>query len=63
MKTNELTKAQRMVNIYSRDACLKAYQMHEEGNGAKTIGEYLKVVTNTADALINAGRTLTNQNK
>jgi len=51
------SNAQRAVEKYGQDVCAKAFDMNErEGEGASTIGIYLGLTTNQADAAINAGR-------
>jgi hypothetical protein len=44
------------INKYGRQTCLEAYELHREGNGARTIGFYLNLTTNQADCAIDAGR-------
>lgn len=47
------------VKKYGKEKCLKAYEIHEkQGAGASTVGFYLGLTTNQADAAINAGREL-----
>lgn len=48
----------RIVQVYGAKACIDAYLRNEKGEGAKTIGYSLHVHTNTADAMIDAGRKL-----
>ena len=57
---NKLTaKTRKAVAKYGFDACLKAYLMSREGEGANTISHTCAPTirtTNQADAAINAGR-------
>ena len=46
---------------YGKQTCIDAYQLHREGNGASTIGFYLKLTTAQADCAIDAGRDITKQ--
>jgi hypothetical protein len=51
---------------YGRDACLTAYKMNAEGEGASTIavtGPATIRTTRQADAAINAGRDIVNNDK
>jgi len=58
----ELSKsAKRIIAKYSKKIAAEAFKSHEEGCGGRTIGQELGVKTNTADALINAGRELSEQ--
>lgn len=42
---------------YYKEICIRAFERHEQnGEGANTIGFYLKMTTRQADAAINAGR-------
>lgn len=47
------------INKFGREVCLEAYDLHKQGNGASTIGFYLKLTTQQADCAIDAGRTIT----
>lgn len=51
-------KTETAVAKYGRETCVKAARLHAEGNGASTIGVYLDLKTNQADAAINAGEEL-----
>ncbi len=58
---NKSTKA--AIAKYTEPTCVKAFEMHDtQGMGANTIGFYLKLTTQQADAAINAGRELANNN-
>ena len=46
---------------YGKQTCIDAYQLHREGNGARTIGSYLNLTTNQADSAIDAGRDIADQ--
>ena len=46
---------------YGRQTCLDAYDLHTQGNGARTIGFYLNLTTAQADCAIDAGRDIFNQ--
>lgn len=46
---------------YGRQTCIDAYDLHRQGNGARTIGSYLNLTTNQADCAIDAGRDLMEQ--
>ena len=42
---------------YSKEICVEAFKLHKQyGEGANTVGFYLKMTTRQADAAINAGR-------
>lgn len=58
---NLTKKAKAAIAKYGMEKCQRAYAQHESGNGANTIGFYLKLTTNQADAAINAGRELAQQ--
>lgn len=49
------------ITKYGRQTCLEAYDLHREGNGARTIGNYLNLTTAQADCAIDAGRDIFNQ--
>lgn len=50
---------QNAITKYTKAVCIKAFERHEQcGEGANTIGFYLKMTTRQADAAINAGREL-----
>lgn len=49
-------KTQRAIAKYTEAKCLRAYRLNIDGEGASTIGIYLGLTTNQADAAINAGR-------
>ena len=50
-------KTQRAIKSYGYDTCLDAFRMHDrDGEGGSTVGFYLGLKTNQADAAINAGR-------
>jgi hypothetical protein len=55
-----MTTAQTIAK-YGRQVCLEAYDLHREGNGARTIGNYLNLTTAQADCAIDAGRDIFNQ--
>lgn len=55
-RDNLSPKTRRAVAKYGRKACVDAYSIHQEGNGASTVGFYLNLTTQQADAAINAGR-------
>ena len=55
MKTNQA------IAKYGRQTCLDAYDLHQQGNGAGTIGFYLNLTTRQADCAIDAGRDIANQ--
>jgi len=57
---NKLSQnAKRAIKKYTKEVCLKAVKMNEdEGMGGNTIGFYLGLTTNQADAACNAGREL-----
>jgi hypothetical protein len=48
----------RAIDKYGIEVCKQAYEMHMEGNGARTVSYEIYVLNNTnaADAAINAGR-------
>ena len=49
----------RALKAYTQQICERAYQLHHvDGEGASTVGIYLGLTTNQADAAINAGREL-----
>jgi len=53
--------SRRAIEKYGQDVCTKAFMMHhKDGEGASTVGIYLGLTTNQADAAINAGRELRN---
>jgi hypothetical protein len=49
-------KAARAVHAYGLELCRRAYAMHREGNGARTVGFEYGLTTRQADAAIDAGR-------
>ena len=55
MKTNQA------IIKYGKHTCIDAYDLHRQGNGARTIGMYLNLTTAQADCAINAGRDLMEQ--
>jgi hypothetical protein len=55
MKTNQA------IAKYGKHTCIDAYDLHRQGNGARTIGMYLNLSTAQADCAINAGRDLMEQ--
>jgi hypothetical protein len=55
MKTNQA------IAKYGKHTCIDAYDLHRQGNGARTIGMYLNLTTAQADCAINAGRDLMDQ--
>lgn len=49
----------RAIEKYGEAICREAYRLHsEEGEGGRTVGIYLGLTTNQADAAINAGRAI-----
>ncbi len=61
MRTNtNLTPATRnAVRKYGERRCLEAWELCDQrGEGGRTVGYYMGVTTNTADAMIFAGREL-----
>lgn len=62
MKTNLSSKTLKAIRLYGADACRKAFQMNERGEGANTIANTIPFATirttQQADAAINAGREL-----
>lgn len=60
MKTKLSAKSLRAIHLYGADACRKAFQMNEAGEGANTIANTIPFATirttQQADAAINAGR-------
>jgi hypothetical protein len=48
--------AKKAIGKYGLSTCLKAFELHQQGNGASTVGFELGLKTNQADAAINAGR-------
>lgn len=48
----------RAIANYGESICRKAYELHQRGEGASTVGFYLDLKTRQADAAINAGREL-----
>jgi hypothetical protein len=57
-----MTTAQ-AITKYGRQTCLDAYDLHMQGNGARTIGNYLNLTTAQADCAIDAGRDILRQDK
>ena len=55
MKTNQA------IAKYGKHTCIDAYDLHRQGNGARTVGMYLNLSTAQADCAINAGRDLMEQ--
>lgn len=55
------TKTQAAVAKYGRETCLRAAQLHAEGEGGRTVGIYLGLTTRQADAAIDAGEELASQ--
>lgn len=56
----------RAIKAYGREACLTAFRMSQEGEGASTIaltGPRSIKTTRQADAAINAGRDIVNNDK
>jgi predicted TIM-barrel fold metal-dependent hydrolase len=43
------------------ETCIDAFDLHKQGNGARTIGIYLNLTTAQADCAIDAGRDITKQ--
>lgn len=49
---------------YGIEVCVKAHEMHEQGNGASTVSHSFVTLngnTRSADAAINAGREIKNK--
>jgi len=46
---------------YGKQTCIDAFDLHRQGNGARTIGNYLNLTTAQADCAIDAGRDITSQ--
>jgi len=46
---------------YGKQTCIDAYELHRKGEGAGTIGFYLKLTTRQADCAIDAGRDIAKQ--
>jgi hypothetical protein len=55
-----MTTAQAIAK-YGKHTCIDAYDLHRQGNGARTIGMYLNLTTAQADCAIDAGRDIHNQ--
>lgn len=56
---NLTRNARRAVAKYGEATCREAFRIHTvDGEGACTVGCYLSLTTNQADAAINAGREL-----
>ena len=56
-------KANRIVKQFGKELCIEAYNLHEEGEGAFTVGMYLHILDKNggvnvrrADNMIDAGR-------
>jgi hypothetical protein len=49
-------KTRSAIQKYSVKTCREAFAFSKQGEGASTIGFYLNLTTNQADAAINAGR-------
>lgn len=48
---------QRAIRLYGTQRCIEAFKLHQNGNGANTVGSMLGgFTTRRADAMINAGR-------
>ena len=59
MNKSQIKSAKRMISKYGAKVCMRAYSLHEHsGYGGYSVGCQLGYTTNTADALINAGRYL-----
>ena len=57
-------KTKRAINKYTEKVCRQAFLLHNrDGEGASTVGIYLGLKTNQANAAINAGRELEGLNK
>jgi hypothetical protein len=54
-------KTSQAITKYGKHTCIDAYDLHRQGNGARTIGMYLNLTTAQADCAINAGRDLMEQ--
>lgn len=48
----------RTIAKYSEATCREAWELHSRGEGGRTVGFYLGLTTRQADAAINAGRAL-----
>jgi hypothetical protein len=51
-------KTMQLIRELGSEVCIEAYNLHKEGNGAKTIGNMLNTTTAQADCLIDGGRFL-----
>jgi hypothetical protein len=61
MQMTKNTKA--AIAKYGFETCRKAFDRHNlNGEGANTVGFYLKLTTRQADAAINAGREIAEAN-
>ena len=49
-------KTEQAIAKYGKQTCIDAYELHRDGNGARTIGVYLNLTTAQADCAIDAGR-------
>jgi hypothetical protein len=59
---NLTSKTKTAIAKYGIETCRKAFDRHDlNGEGANTVGFYLKLTTRQADAAINAGRELSSQ--
>mgnify|MGYP003630736413 FL=1 len=47
-----------LIRELGSEVCIEAYKLHQEGNGAKTIGNMLNTTTAQADCLIDGGKFL-----
>jgi hypothetical protein len=56
-------KTSQAIAKYGRQTCIDAYDLHRQGNGARTIGFYLNLTTNQADCAIDAGRDIISQER
>lgn len=54
-----MVNIKRMIDKYSEESCIKAFDLSEQGWGARSVAEELNVHTNAADSMIDAGRALT----
>jgi hypothetical protein len=56
-------KTAQAIAKYGKHTCIDAYDLHRQGNGARTIGMYLNLTTAQADCAIDAGRDIASQDK
>jgi hypothetical protein len=51
------------ITKYGKQTCIDAFDLHRQGNGARTIGFYLNLTTRQADCAIDAGRDINSQER